>query len=102
VKVQINYGDIESSDAITAETLRSVHAALDPLADRVTRVEVHLRDDKQRRAGPDDARCVIEIRLAGDDPFAVESKASDIYDAIRDAAGKARRATRRRIERRDA
>ena len=102
MKIQINFGDIDGSEALSAETTRCVESALEPFASRVTRVEVHLRDDKQNRRGPDDHRCMMEVRLAGEQPFAVESAGGDIYEAVRDAGAKLRRAVQRRLEKREA
>ncbi len=100
MKIQINYGDIEHSDSLTGETEQRINSSLEPFTDRITRVEVHLRDDKQKRRGPDDKRCTMEIRLAGDQPFVVETKSHDIYDAMREATDKARRAVKKRLDRR--
>lgn len=97
--IQINYGDVERSDAISDHVTRSAETALKHFAERVTRVEVHLRDDKRKRRGPDDNRCLMEARLAGEQPLAVEARASDIYDAVKQCADKLERAVARKLER---
>lgn len=99
MKIQVNYGDIDSSEALAEHVEQAVEAALRRFADQVTRVEVHLRDDKQKRRGPDDKRCMMEVRLAGENPLAVESRARDIYEAVRDCAAKLERAVTRKLER---
>lgn len=99
MKIQINYGDIEHSDAISSHVNQSVESALDLFVDRVTRVEVHLRDDKKKRRGPDDHRCLMEARLAGEQPLAVEARDRDIYNAVNACAEKLKRAVNRKIER---
>ena len=99
MKIQINYGDIEHSDAISEHVTQAVEAALALVVDRVTRVEVHLRDDKKNRRGPDDHRCVMEARLAGEQPLAVEARTGDIYDAVKQCADKLKRAVTRKLER---
>jgi ribosomal subunit interface protein len=99
MKIQINYGDIEHSDAISAHVTQSVESALDLFTDRITRVEVHLRDDKKNRRGPDDHRCLMEARLAGEQPLAVEARDGNIYDAVNACADKLKRAINRKIER---
>jgi len=99
MQVQINYGDIDKSDALAAHVNDELEKTMKNVSDQVTRVEVHLRDDKQKRSGPDDRRCTIEARLTGEAPLAVEAKAADIYQAVRDAAGKLSRAVTRKLER---
>lgn len=101
MKIQINFGDIEGSTALTEHVTNSVETTLSRFADRITRVEVHLRDDKQGRRGPDDHRCVMEARPAGDQPLAVDAKGGDIYDAVRDCAEKLGRAVSHRFDRRE-
>lgn len=101
MKIQTNYGDIESSDALDEHVNQAIETALVHHADRVTRVEVHLRDDKRKRRGPDDKRCTMEARPAGDTPLAVEARAGDIYEAVKACAEKLNRAVSRRFERQE-
>jgi len=101
MQVQVNFGDIEHSPALREHAEQAVHKSLEHIIDRVTRVEVHLRDDKQKRRGPDDKRCTIEARPAGGQPLAVEAKSNDIYQAVTDAAGRLGRACHNWFERRD-
>lgn len=97
--IQINYGDVQVSDAVSEHVTASVEDAMRLHADRVTRVEVHLRDDKKQRRGPDDNRCQMEVRLAGEQPMSVEARSGDIYDAVRQCAEKMRRAVARKLDR---
>ena len=101
MKVQINFGDIETSQTLADHVMQAIERALVRFADRVTRIEAHLRDDKKKRRGPDDHRCLLEARLAGDKPLAVEARADDIYKAVTECAEKLGRAVERRVERRD-
>ncbi|MBT8484001.1 MAG: ribosomal subunit interface protein [Phycisphaerales bacterium] len=100
MKIQVNYGDIRGNDTLTAHVTQAVEAALSRYADRVTRVEVHLHDDKQKRRGPDDKRCTMEARPAGGRPLAVEARSGDISAAASDCAEKLQRAVARDFERR--
>jgi len=100
MQVQINYGDIDGSDALAEHVNSQLEKALTHVAHQITRVEVHLRDDKQKRHGPDDRRCTLEARLAGMQPMAVDARADDIYKAVTDAAAKLGRAVTRTVERR--
>jgi len=100
MQIQINFGDIETSQALADHVTTSVESALGRFSDRVTRVEIHLRDDKQKRSGPDDHRCLMEARPAGDKPLAVDARGEDIYAAVRETADKLGRAVTRHFERR--
>ena len=99
MQIQVNFGDIDHSDPVAEHVNASVESALARFADRITRVEVHLRDDKSGRKGPDDHRCLMEARLAGEKPLAVDAKAMDIYQAISECAAKLEHAVRRKVER---
>lgn len=101
MKVQINFANFDSTDALTAQVTGAVESTLSRFADRITRVEVHLHDDKQKRHGPDDKRCTMEARPAGDKPLAVEARARDMYDAVKECAGKLYRALEHRFDRAD-
>ncbi|MGI9012838.1 MAG: HPF/RaiA family ribosome-associated protein [Phycisphaerales bacterium] len=99
VQIQINYADIDSSDALGLHVTETVEKALKLHVERVTRVEVHLHDDKLRRRGPADKRCTMEARLAGEKPLAVEAREGDIYKAVAEAAGKLARAVEHLVDR---
>ena len=97
--VQINYADLQSSEALSEYIRRVVEKAVSHVADQVTRVEVHIHDDKHGRRGKDDSRCTIEARIAGEKPLAVEARAADIYKAVTRSAGKLGRAVAHRVRR---
>jgi ribosome-associated translation inhibitor RaiA len=101
MQVQIHTNGVQQSDAIVKRATSEIESALELFADQVTRVEVHLHDDNGPKAGID-KRCLMEIRLAGLQPLAVEHSAADLYEAISGAAGKAERAVRHKLERHDA
>ena len=77
-----------------------VREALGHLADKLTRVEVHLRDLNADKGGVD-KRCVCEARPRGMDPIAAEHEAEDVGEAVQGAVGKLVRALRHRFDRRD-
>lgn len=99
MQIQINYGDIDNSDSLSDHVEQALGKELEHVSRRLTRVEVHLRDDKQKRRGRDDKRCTMEARIAGEQPLAVEARSHDIYLATSDAAAKLARAVTRRLER---
>jgi hypothetical protein len=53
-------GRAELTESVQAE----VAAALDRFGDRITRVEVHLRDANAAKEGGRDMECMIEARLS--------------------------------------
>jgi ribosomal subunit interface protein len=101
MQIQINTSDIELSQAIDQHVRTSIEHAMRHVADRVTRVEVHLHDTNAKKPGDDDKRCTVEVRLAGLQPLAVDHNSHDLYEAIKQAAGKARRAVERKLDRHD-
>ena len=101
MQIQVHSNGIANSDAINARLREDIEAALKVFAGQVTRVEAHLHDDNGPKHGTD-KRCVLEIRLAGHQPLAVEASDRDLYQAITLATGKAERAVRHRLERHEA
>ncbi len=98
--VQVNFGDVEHSEAIKSWVEERVQKQLGHLAERLTRVEVHLRDDNSTaKRSADDKRCVMEARIAGRRPLAVDHTGRDLYKVIDEAAGKLSRAVKTDIER---
>ena len=54
--------------------------------DRLTRLEVHVRDVNGAKHGADDKECTIEARPRGGKPIGVHGKADKVDDAARKAA----------------
>lgn len=101
MQVQIHTNGIANSDALNARLQQELEAALRIYSDQITRIEAHLHDDNGPKHG-NDKRCLLEIRLAGHQPLAVESASDDMYLSITQATGKAQRAVRNKIERHEA
>lgn len=100
MKIQINAGDVQMSDAIRSHINERINQGLNRFADRITRVEVHLKDENAKKGGAD-KRCTIEVRPANRQPMAVEEGHEDLYTAITAAAHKAERAVAHLFERLD-
>jgi hypothetical protein len=58
-------------DLITEQLIR--------FSDHITRVEVHLSDVNGDKEGPNDKRCLLEVRIEGRQPIAV-TKLADTYE----------------------
>jgi len=54
--------------------------------DRLTRLEVHVRDENGAKGGGDDKACMIEARPRGGKPIGVTAHAAKVDDAARKAA----------------
>jgi ribosomal subunit interface protein len=101
MQIQIYAADVNHSSAVDEHTRHEIEHALKRFAEQVTRIEVHLHDDNGPKSGKD-KRCVVEVRLAGHQPMAVEGQAVDMYEAIRVTCGKLERAVQHKLERHEA
>ena len=101
MQIQINSGHMTPTAAIEEHIETKVEHEMKRFADRITRVEVHLRDDNGPKGGAD-KHCLLEARIAGLDPVVAEHAAGDMYLAIDTAAEKLHRAIGHKIERHDA
>lgn len=101
MQIQVNSdATIDSSkfaDVVEAE----VQAAVGRHADRITRVEVHFQDVNAQKGGEDDIRCMMEVRIAGLKPLAVDERAGTVGAAIAGAADKLERLVDHTLERLD-
>jgi ribosome-associated translation inhibitor RaiA len=89
MQIQINTDrNIEGHEGLAAHVGGVVENALRRFGDQITRVEVHLRDENGDKSGPDDKRCLMEVRLEGRRPIAVAHTASTLHQAVDGAADK--------------
>lgn len=97
MQIQINTGhNVEFDDALNVEVEEVVQGAVGRFSDRITRIEVHLTDENAHKGGRD-SRCLIEARVAGMPPVAVDDTATTVREAARNAAGKLQRALDSRL-----
>lgn len=96
--IEINYRDGQSSASLDAKIEASLASTLGHLADKLTRIEVHLGDENAHKSGPADKRCLLEARPKGLDPIAVETHGEDLYDTFEEAARKLKRALANRFD----
>ena len=99
MQTQINFGDVDASDALTQRVHAAVDKALAHVSQGITRVEVHLRDDNAGKGGSDDKRVVMEARPEGHQPITVDHKGEDLYKVIDETAGKLGRALKSHLDR---
>ncbi|MEM1356143.1 MAG: HPF/RaiA family ribosome-associated protein [Planctomycetota bacterium] len=98
--IQVNFGDVERSQAIDDFVREKVAGQLGHLTEKLTRVEVHLRDDSSAaKSSHNDKRCTMEARPAGRQPLVVEHAGADLYQVITETAGKLSRAVKTNVDR---
>lgn len=101
MRIQVYLQDGELPSSFREYVEKEVADALEYVADRLTQVEVHMKDVNGQKHGVD-KRCTIEARPRGMDPIAVEHDAEHARDAVSEASAKLARALRHRFERREA
>jgi ribosome-associated translation inhibitor RaiA len=100
MKIQVNTDkNVEGGEALSEQIDADLGGALARFADRLTRVEVHLRDESAGRTTGDDVRCLIEARPAGMDPVAVTHHAATLDEALSGATDKIETLLTSRFER---
>lgn len=98
--------DINAAEGVErSESLdQHIHSKLSKVekrfGDRITRVEVFLKDVNAQKGGIDKS-CTMEARPAGMDPVAVEATDADVYASVRDASSKLERAVEHRMNRKE-
>ena len=93
MQIQINTDSNIAGHERLGDVVRAVVAgALSQFERDVTRVEVHLSDQRNgHKGGPRDKRCMMEARLAERQPAAVSHQAPTVQQAIHGAAHKLKR-----------
>jgi hypothetical protein len=87
--VQINSDNqIKASEAVIADLEADVRRRLDRYADRLTRVELHLRDLDAGGSSSNDKQCTIEARPVGLDPLTATAAAATVALATSEATAK--------------
>lgn len=90
MQVQINTDKNISGDEVFAQSVEDVlRRVLSRFSDQITRIEVHLSDaNSAAKSGMTDMRCLLEVRLAGQQPIAVSEQAQSVEQAVKGAAKK--------------
>jgi ribosome-associated translation inhibitor RaiA len=89
MQVQVNSDrHIVATEELSDQVRAAVEEGLGHLAQRITRVEAHLTDENSSKGGPRDKRCMLEARIKGHEPVAVNETADDLDLAVRGAVKK--------------
>ena len=87
MQVQFNSDSSVMGTENVAERIEAaVREKLARFEDRLTRVEIHVRDENAGKGGADDKACTIEARPRSGKPLGVTGHADKVDDAARKAA----------------
>ncbi len=90
--IQVNSDKTIAVDAALIRFVEDeVRRVLGRFASGLTRVEIHLSDVDNKKAGQNDKRCLIEARPAGARPLSASALATKLEDAVSRALGKMQR-----------
>lgn len=93
MQVQVNTGDgITGKDTLERWAADFLNGELARFRDEISRVEVQLADEAKGKKNGEDMRCMLEARLNGHQPIAVQHHAENMDEAIRGACIKLIRA----------
>ncbi len=91
MQIQIN---TDNNIAGREDVVRFVEGVLESklgaVSGTITRIEVHLQDTNAEKSGPDDKRCVVEVRLENRQPLSATNTAATIQSAVTGAVDKMR------------
>ena len=88
MQVQFNSDSSVMGTENVAERIEaSVREKLARFEDKLTRLEIHVRDENGPKGGSNDKACTIEARPSGDKPIGVTEHADTVDAAARKAAG---------------
>ena len=98
MQVLVNCDDHVCCDGELIRRVEGVIAGtLERFGERLSRVEVWLRDLNSEKPGDRDKVCSLEARLAGASPVSAEHEAPTLAEAIHVAAGKLERLVDRQV-----
>ncbi|WP_338243242.1 HPF/RaiA family ribosome-associated protein [Aurantiacibacter hainanensis] len=87
MQVQFNSDSSVMGTENVAERIEAaVREKLARFEDRLTRIEIHVRDENANKGGADDKACTIEARPRSGKPIGVTGHAAKVDDAARKAA----------------
>ena len=91
MQIQVNTDNFIHGDERVIEVAEmAVTHDLGHFEDKLTRVEVHLKDQNADKHGPQHIRCTMEARPRGLSPMSAHHDAADIQAALKGAAHKLR------------
>lgn len=98
MQIHIFTQGIDVPDPLRGYVERNLNEVLQHHSERLTRVDVHLKDLNSSKKNGVDKRCLIEARPRGMEPVAAEHDASEFKEAVHQAAMKLERVLQHRID----
>lgn len=98
MQIQIFTQGIDVPEPLRGYVEKYLTEVLKHHTERLTRVEVHLKDLNSSKKNGVDKHCLIEARPRGMDPIVAEHDATEYRDAVHEAALKLERALQHRID----
>lgn len=87
MQIQFNSdSSVMGTENVAERIVEQLRHRLARFEDRLTRLEVHVRDDNAHKGGDDDKVCMIEARPRTGKPIGVTARAGDVDTAARRAA----------------
>ncbi len=87
MQVQFNSDSSVMGTENVAERIKAaVREKLARFESKLTRIEIHVRDENGAKHGADDKACTIEARISGGKPIGVTGKSDTVDGAARKAA----------------
>tara|TARA_R110000868_G_scaffold257374_1_gene514466 strand:+ start:1366 stop:1680 length:315 start_codon:yes stop_codon:yes gene_type:complete len=91
--IQINTDKTITGEKRSSDFFRSqIDEALQRFESHITRIEVHLKDEKGNKDGFNNISCLLEARLEGRQPIAINNHADTIDFAVTGAIEKTKTA----------
>ena len=92
MQVQINTDkNIDGNERLVSFYTSEIERELAHFDDKITRVEVHFKDENSDKISKNDKTCVFEVRIAKNDPLVVTEHADTVEKAFTGAVGKMKR-----------
>lgn len=83
MNIQINTGhNIKGNEGLISKFSNIIESSLSRVSDRISKVEVHMKDEDGNKQGKNDKRCLIEAHIEGRKPIAVSNNADTLNQAL--------------------
>ncbi|MFT6749775.1 MAG: hypothetical protein ACJAQ1_001730 [Flavobacterium sp.] len=92
MQIQVNTDNhVEGSARLSSYITDEIKTSLSRFDDKITRIEVHLKDENGDKFGLNDKKCLIEIRVANLQPMVVTDHSDTLEKAYHLAIAKAKK-----------
>lgn len=93
MQVQVNANHtVQTGESLERWATAQLNESLARFRADITSVDVHMSDENGDKVSPDHKKCMMEARLSGHEPVAVNHQGANVDEAFRGAADKLKRA----------